>query len=608
MHSESRRFLSIIIIETLMFIFFGILASFTIATHISQVIGLSFQVYSYLAILMSIVPIFFSLTYAKYLLDDTVTKDTNALLVIFIVSLVVGTLGLISNSSATDQLFYAPNAIYMLNHPDEPMSFDVHFFESGENCNTESLSWGTSNPYEYTRAVLAGLLNLNYLTVHYLITSFVVSILITLAIYLAINHFSNNTLTAAISTLFTIGFLLLLGETQRAIGGFAITNSFSGKTLLIAVGIPLFISTTINYFHYYSRYYWVMLLIVSTALIGATSTTIFLLPALATVLAISHYFISNEPKKFLRRTIFYGFSFGYLIIYAVFLATSMSGDFGLDSPVNVGYPASFLGHLYLIVNPGLSITLVVFIISTILAICFTRRRFKILLTAWIVSSIILFLNPWVASLLMRYITSSNVYWRLFFIFPFPLTIGIVAAILVERASRTHKIFQIAGSFVVALILISPHFVSNSSSVLNTTEIRIPPTFHKLPIESFGFVNQIVSTIPDGSMLTPRELSGIIPMVSSKHPQVVIKSKEVTLWLGECGKDDLAELRLASAAFVGGDIDSLSYFQEYLEVEGKTLTSIVLARRVLTPTSVKGDLLKYMFVNSKQIGPYNVFWK
>ena len=110
------------------------------------------------------------------------------------------------------------------------------------------------------------------------------------------------------------------------------------------------------------------------------------------------------------------------------------------------------------------------------------------------------------------------------------------------------------------------------------------------------------------MLTPKELSGMIPMVSSEHPQVVINSNEVRLWLGECGKDDLADLRLASSDFVGGSKRKLSKFQEYLNVEGRNLNSIVLVRRVLTDTSIKRVLQEYMFVNSKHIGPYNVYWK
>ena len=110
------------------------------------------------------------------------------------------------------------------------------------------------------------------------------------------------------------------------------------------------------------------------------------------------------------------------------------------------------------------------------------------------------------------------------------------------------------------------------------------------------------------MLTPKELSGIIPMLSSEHPQVVVKSKETKLWLAECGKEDLADLRLASYAFIGGDVDKLPDFQEYMFVEGKDLTSIVLKGRVLNDTSITRDLTGYMFANSKKFGSYIVFWK
>lgn len=609
MHSTPNRFLSIAIIEILMFIFFGILASFTIATHFSQILGLSFENFSYLAIIISLVPTFVGLFYAKSIFTQNVSKDIDALVLIIIVGLGVAILGLISHSSGSDHFLYTPNAVYMLNNPEEPMSFKLHFFESGENCNIYSLSWGTSNAFEYTRAVFARIFNLNFLTSYYLVTSFLVSFLIPLAIYLAVNHFSKNTLTAAISTFFTICVLLLLGETQRTFGSFTITKAADGKTLLLAVGIPLFISTTMNYFRYYSRFYWAKLLVISTALVGASSSTIFLLPALAMVLTISHYFISNEPKEFIKRTIIYGFSFGYLLIYAVFLATNMTSDFSPDSPVNVGYPTSFFGHLSLFINPDLPITPIVFLTFMILAIFFTKGKLKLFLLAWIFSSILLFLNPWIAPFYIRYITSSNVYWRLFYILPFPLVIGIFSGKLVQITSRLNNIPKFSLTMFFMSIIIAPHFFPNSSSVLNTTEIRIPPTIHKLPTDLADIANQIIILVSDGSMLAPKELSGIIPMFSSELPQVVVKSKETKLWLGECGNDYLADLRIASFEFVGGDMDKLSDFQEYMIIEGKDLNSIVLKRGVvLNATSIMRDLKQYMFINSKRIGSYVVVWK
>ncbi|MCH7479787.1 MAG: hypothetical protein IIC79_00180 [Chloroflexi bacterium] len=557
---------------------------------------------------MSFVPVFFGIVHAKDMLSKNVAIDINALVVIFIVSLIVGILGLISHSSGGDQFLYTPNAVYMLNNPEEPMSFELHFFESGEDCNIGSLSWGTSNSFEYTRAVFARIFNLNFLTSYFLVTSFVVSFLIPLAIYLALHHFTKNTLTAAISTLFTIGVLLLLGETQRTFGNFTITKAADGKTLLLAVGIPLFISMTFNYFRYHSRLYWLFLMVISTALVGASSSTIFLLPALAIVLVISHYFISNEPRDYFKQTIYYGLSFGYLVLYALFLATSMTTDFSPDSPINVGYPVSFFGHLSLFINPDFPITPIVLVIFTILAIILTQGRLKTLLIVWVLSAILLFLNPLISPLIIRYITSSNVYWRLFYILPFPLVIGIAAGELMQMLSRISRSRQVALLILSILVFISPHFFSGSSSVLQTTEFRIPPTFHKLPNDLVNIADKIINIVPEGSMLTPKELSGIIPMLSSEHPQVVVKSKETKLWLAECGKEDLADLRLASYAFIGGDVDKLPDFQEYMFVEGKDLTSVVLKGRVLNDTSITRDLTGYMFANSKKFGSYIVFWK
>lgn len=136
------------------FWFVGSLASFTVATHISQILGLSFNYFTYIGFLLSSISFIIGFVYAQKRLERVETKDSKSIALILLVSVIVGALGLISNSSSSDSFFYVPNVVYMLDNPRESMSFGIHFFDSGEYCNTISYVWGASNPFDYARGAV----------------------------------------------------------------------------------------------------------------------------------------------------------------------------------------------------------------------------------------------------------------------------------------------------------------------------------------------------------------------------------------------------------------------------------------------------------------------
>ena len=608
MRTYPTQNLSIFIIETLFFWIVGGLASFTIATHISQVLGLSFNYFTYIGILLSSISFIIGIIYAKK--RRVGAKDIKSLGLILVVSLFTGALGLLSHSSSSDSFFYVPNVVYMLDNPNEPMSFGIHFFDSGEGCNTTSYIWGTSIAFDYARGAVSNLLDVNYLTVYYMLSSAVVSFLIPMAYFLLLSHFSENTLTTVAGTVVILGVLFLLGETHRTYGNFTVTRAYEGKTVLLAFGIPLFISFTLSYFKSPSRYYWLLLFGASTALLGVSPSALVILPALAVVLWIAHFSIMDDTKIFIKQSLFFFFSFGYLFFYGVLIMANMTTNLGIDSIVNYSYATTFEGQLRYIIRSKSQFppTLIAVVVGSALTIYFSKQKQRTFILVWMISAIILFLNPIVSNYLILYFTSPNIYWRLFYIFPFPLLIGLSTIHLIKILARYQKSLQYAIVVIVGLALILPHFNLYSSSIFRSTDFRFPPTRHKLPPKLVDQVYDIVNIVPDGTMLAPGGISGIIPMVSSGHQQMVIRREEVRLWLGECGRDNYARIRIAASKYVQGDDSKILEFRQFLLNEGDQVKSIIMIRDGNSRIFARADLKNYGFVNKMNIGNYVAFWK
>lgn len=107
---------------------------------------------------------------------------------------------------------------------------------------------GTSNPYEYLNALIAVGFCLDFLSVYYLIMPGISGFMIPIAIFLAIVHFSDDERSSIVGTLLTVFVLLLLGETHRTFGNFSFVRIFQGKSILLSIGVPLFIGFSIKYF------------------------------------------------------------------------------------------------------------------------------------------------------------------------------------------------------------------------------------------------------------------------------------------------------------------------------------------------------------------------
>jgi len=584
--------------------FMSVLAAFSILTFISLNFGYSFSTYKVICLIIFIL-VSVPFGFAYYRLKDVEIKDKKVLYLLVIVGLLCATFAVVSHRISEDDYFYTPNIVYALDHPDEPLGYEIHFIDGGENCKPTTFS---SGGFEYSQGAIAALSGIEFLSIYYFLIPALVSFLIPFALFYALSYFSDDAMESVLSVIITLGVVLLLGETMRTFGNYSITRTYQGKTVFLALGIPTFIGSTLRFFKSPSLSRWGFLFVIATAMVGASFSSVPLISALALVLGIAIFYCSGLKWKTIPTYLIYFSSLIFVAMFAIFLFTnSVVTQLGVDSPHNAGWPITFWGHLNFMIDKARPVTPIVFILSTIGAVIFTSGKQRRFLVAWMVALIVLFLNPIIAPLVIRYLTSSNIYWRLFYVFPFPLVLSITVLQLIKKARHLPNKTQIILSALMMIVLVGAHFLPSSTSAFKyKTTIKFPPEY-KLP-PRVDVVREIYAQAPEGPMLTTPLISGMIPMFSSAHPQIHFNSTAFMAWLGSCGKEDLAEIRIGAAEFVHGDVSKLADFQTFLETEGDLVTSIVIRKKVMKVEGLVELLATHQFAHQKSIDNYVLFWK
>ena len=62
-------------------------------------------------------------------------------------------------------------------------------------------------------------------------------------------------------------------------------------------------------------------------------------------------------------------------------------------------------------------------LASFLVVVFRSKQNRFLV-AWVFVTVALVLNPLVSPYVMRYLTTENIYWRLFYLLPFPLIVAL----------------------------------------------------------------------------------------------------------------------------------------------------------------------------------------
>jgi hypothetical protein len=485
------------------------------------------------------------------------------------------------------------------------MDFGIHFLEAG---NEPFISYfgATSLPFEYTQAVIAYFLGIDYLSVFFLLFPALLGFLLPITIFYLVCQFVNPK-SAAVSTLFAVAIILLLGETPRTPGTWSFPNIYSGKVFLISIGISLFAAATINFFRTSTRFDWLLTFAVTTALVGATSSSMVILPVLTVAVVLACAVASGtDHKKFIKNSFVYLTSLSYLFAYTLTVFLNFHSDVSENSPVNEDFPVTFLEHAAFFLEESGPATPIALIGSTVLTLLMTSGVTRKFILAWIAATVVLFLNPIVSPFLIKYLTTPNIYWRLFYVYPMPLLLGLTGARLYEYTGRFSRPVRLAIISGAASALFIAHFVPFTTSVLYLrTEFGWPR--YKMPARFEKSAAGVIAVAPPGPMLAPMPFNGIITMLSGDYPQMRVFTDAERVWFGERGLRSHIDQRICASEFVNGDKpECLPAFQAVLGYGN--LNSVVILERAALDPEVQHSLSENGFIHHRKVDNLLVYWR
>jgi hypothetical protein len=448
---------------------------------------------------------------------------------VLLVSLAGALLASSINRPDIDDSIYVPKAVFYMENPDSELNRSMNWV-AGLPKNTSS---GIFQYYEITQAALAYKLNIHFLDLYHVMFPAIVGFLMCISMFLVVSLFDQRRWPPLLGVVFLLLVILSLGETHRTFGNISIARGFHAKYMFMAVGVPAWVYFSLQFLTLRQRKTGVILTALGIAMAGASTTAMVFLPFLSALVATSYIF-NERLGVFQKDTLFLVGRYFFCLLPVVLLALNFRSyaetNLGAGSFINSGFPASFQDQLRLLINSDYPLTPFLFISSLAILLFFSAyRRFFL---CWVALGFILFLNPVVSGFIIKNFTSENIYWRLFYLLPFPIIIAIAYLSLLKNSIALKAV-----SFLTAGVAFYSAFWGPTSVIRAENKAILASPAYKIHEPELSVVKEIIATFPRGSMLAPLEISSNIVLLSSKYPQFHMREDHLGFFLVSNGQQD-----------------------------------------------------------------------
>jgi hypothetical protein len=432
----------------------------------------------------------------------------------FVVSALVvfGAGGLLSasiNRPDIDDSIYAPKAVSYLEHPSQRLNEAITWI-SGLPANSTSIYF---QYYETVQASLAHIFVLHFLDLYHVVFPAIAGFLMCLSMLLVMSIFDQRRWAVLFGVVLLVLVTMSLGETHHDFGNVSIARLFQGKFMFLAVGMPAWIYFSLRYLALKQLTSWIVLLAIGIGMVSATTTAMVLLPLLSGLIYASY--IINEGKLFRRDSIVLAVGY-FTTLVPVVIAALQFRSAALDimsagTTINKGWPSDFEGQLYLLIDDQYPLTPILFLAALVALLLFSRYR--LFFASWILLAFVLFLNPLVSTFVIKNITTENIYWRLFYLIPFPIMV--VISFLAMFGDKL-KSKMLAGILLVGVFYFA--FWGPTSVIRSENGANLGWPGYKIHEPTLSVVKEIAATVPEGSMFAPIAISSNMLVYSSRYPQ------------------------------------------------------------------------------------------
>lgn len=586
---------------------FAALAVATPVTHVAQLGGMGFDTYALMVVAASAIVGLGVLAWHVRAARAAPPDDVGWTLGLFGMAVAGACLAIFSYRADLDDVNYVPNAVHYVAQPATPMGFEVHYVVGEDGQLPTSPFQSTALPFEYLQAAFSHVTGQAYLPTRYFAAAGWAGLLVPLAWFWALWRLGCSSRNACFGALATLTAVLLLGDTFRSYGNYAFVRIHMGKAVLMTTLLPLFASTAIAHLREQRASTWWLLLTLATSSVGLTASAVPLLVLLVAALWSAHWFASGSRALPWRAAVTCGASLLYLFGFTIAVLSHARGELGAGSLLNEDWPLDFWGHARLMFSARPPVSAFALAAGLVAALLSSRGYLRRLLFAWCAFLGLTALNPWLAPFFVEHVTSPNIYWRTFYLLPFPLALGLGAAAWFDRCSGPGaRRLAVATTLVFGIAL---HFVPGSPSVyhdrpgdLHRSELGAPR--FNVQTDKLAIAERIAELAPPGPMLAPHRVSVYVPMVATDAPQVITRRSETLLWVTRLGVGvEVAEERMRAANHLGGhghDITALAAVLDRYAV-----VCVVLTEEMLADGPTGRALAERSFAELGRVGEYVV---
>jgi len=496
----------------LFIVLFGL---WTLSSHIAVIFQLPFNALAHVFPLLFGSGLFFLIKtgfFSDWIIRQPKEKPNTITITGFLlVVLIVIFFALFANKHNFDDAHYICMAVDMVDHPEKPLLLmdPLGFFEGAPLLITVYKA-------QSIESFCAGISSLTGVPVIYVFHFFlpVVGLLLSVMAYLLLFRvlIPHKAMLATI-----ISFVLIYAVSVRAFGNITFIRMHQGKGFLLGVFIPLILAFGLKAAKDNKRRDWIVLALAQVSAMGMNATAIWLAPLLATLAIISGTLATKPPYLF--RNIISGIlSSVYVLFFGVYLiAFFQMPPFYVSTEVN---SLMLIGKsIKISFGDGAVMYLILFIIFFTWYFALNRitRILCIVLPAFL---LIIFYNPLFAGFMAEYVISEQTYWRVAWLIPIQLFLGVIGVWALEKDKKrwiiVPKLALVVAIFLV-FIVASPYktrvFAKDSLVVVKRPELKVSDEY-----KVAERINEILNE--NDYVISPNEIS-IWLSTQHNHPQTLV---------------------------------------------------------------------------------------
>lgn len=585
---------------------FSIIIGFSVWVLLAQfhiLIGWSFRslFYSYLVWVIFQILIYLYLIFRHFSeLIEILRKPENLVLLgLCMVGLFLAT-GWV-RPDADDFNYIGGRIIYWIENPDKPLDLSYHNYALLPFSITYNMLF--YQPFDLLCGFFAMAFNVEVLDAYHIVIPAFTGALIPLIWYMVIRCFVSSKSSVLFGVIAIMVYLCMDGTEHRTFGNFAFVRIWQGKAIYLSCCIPLFIGWTLRYFNNQSRLHFFRLFILSIATAGLTATT-FPLTLFLMLMLVSGFILSEGVSKYtIKTTMKYYLAQTWLVLCGVysilyFEKTSVNYLGFLE-----GFPKKLIPQYELVFGSGVSFTIIAVLISFMAVLILSDKKTRLLFIGWLTFGLLVLYNPWTMPFISRHFTSENIFWRLFYILPFPLSIGLAGAFIAARC-KFYFISLFTFSIVCAVIVALYSYAFPIKSVFGKLPFR--PFQHKIDKVIEEDVHFIISNTPPGPLLGPLRYRVHIPLFDNQRKMIFGRAWFVHLGGLRNKMVDLADSRLKAVNSTEASLPTI--LKDFEKALSDGVTNVVLDRNKMDNTIIRSALKKHHFVMRVSKPNFTIFVK